>query len=143
MFVAILQRLVFYLMFGHFPPPFVSVVAVIRDGNKVLMINRKDGAGLGLPGGFLRLRESAEDGVKREIKEETGLDIKIKDMIHVLSGRRKGTRVCSVDLVYSAEIVGNKKLTNSLEGVCQWIDLEDINQHQIAFDYVQVLKILK
>ena len=109
--LGIFQRLLFYITLGHFPPPFASVVAGIQDGNKILMINRKDGAGLRLPQGFFRLDKSIENGLKREIKEETGLNINIKNGIQILSGRRKKSgsapQILSM-LLKSLEIINQK-----------------------------------
>ncbi len=58
------------------------VCAVIRNGNKVLLGKKPKGKcpypnTWHLPGGGINLeKESCEDAVVREIKEETGLDVK-------------------------------------------------------------------
>jgi ADP-ribose pyrophosphatase YjhB (NUDIX family) len=54
----------------------VSVSGVIPDGHgHVLLIRRRDNQHWGPPGGVLELAESIHDGLRREIREETGLDI--------------------------------------------------------------------
>ncbi|UCH62254.1 MAG: NUDIX hydrolase [Fidelibacterota bacterium] len=58
------------------PRPAVTVVAV-RDG-KILLVRRAVAPAEGqwcLPGGFMELRESAEEAARRELREETGLAV--------------------------------------------------------------------
>lgn len=56
----------------------ITVLCLISDGDKVLLQNRvkEDWKGYTLPGGHVEMGESFVDAVIREMKEETGLDIK-------------------------------------------------------------------
>ncbi len=50
--------------------------AIIRNaGNQVLLIRRSDNGEWAMPAGSIELGESILDCVKREVKEETGLDV--------------------------------------------------------------------
>jgi bifunctional NMN adenylyltransferase/nudix hydrolase len=56
--------------------PFVTVDAVVRAGEHILLIRRGQPPGKGLwalPGGFLDMRETVLQGAIRELREETGL----------------------------------------------------------------------
>ena len=54
----------------------VSVSGVVPDDHgRVLLIRRRDNQHWEPPGGVLELAESIPDGLRREIREETGLDI--------------------------------------------------------------------
>lgn len=59
-----------------YPPVFVTVDAVIRCQDRVLLIRRGQAPGLGLlavPGGFLEARDTVYQSAVRELEEETGL----------------------------------------------------------------------
>jgi len=127
MLIVIFQRTIYYITLGHFPTPFLGVSIVIKDGDKVLMIDRKDGLGLGLPGGFVKINEKITDAALREVKEETGLDIEIEKILTILSGKRKGLIIRIADIVYTSKIIGDYKLKDSLEGHCKWIDIKNID----------------
>ena len=61
-----------------YPPVFVTVDAVVRCANKVLLIKRGQPPGVGLhavPGGFIEKRETAYQSAIRELREETRLDL--------------------------------------------------------------------
>jgi ADP-ribose pyrophosphatase YjhB (NUDIX family) len=58
------------------PPPTVVVplvFAVVRDGDRVLLVRRLDTGDWELPGGRVEPGESALDALVREVAEETGL----------------------------------------------------------------------
>ena len=71
-------------------PPVVTVGAVIfNDADEALMIRTQKWSNLwGIPGGKVKWGESSEDALRREIKEETDLDISdirfvlVQDCIH-------------------------------------------------------------
>src|SRR5699024_12356136 len=53
-------------------------MCMIKDKDKILVLNRTDPvwSGLTFPGGHVESHEAFHDSVVREIKEETGLEIK-------------------------------------------------------------------
>jgi 8-oxo-dGTP diphosphatase len=66
--------------------PVVGVGGVVIEKGRALLIRRGSEPLLGqwsIPGGTLELGESLEHGVVRELKEETGLTVRIVEMIEV------------------------------------------------------------
>ncbi|HEX6495523.1 MAG TPA: NUDIX hydrolase [Acidobacteriaceae bacterium] len=67
--------------------PIAGVGAVVLDGDgRVLLVRRGQQPLLGewsLPGGALELGERLEDGVRREVQEETGLDVEPEEIVAV------------------------------------------------------------
>lgn len=65
--------------FVYFMNPSASTVAVIVDeGNRLLAVRRSKEPAKGtldLPGGFCDCYETGEEGVRREVMEETGLEV--------------------------------------------------------------------
>jgi len=54
----------------------VAVAALIPFGNKYLAVSRKDNPGMwGMPGGKVDSGEDPEDGLIREVLEETNIDV--------------------------------------------------------------------
>jgi len=66
--------------------PIVGVGAVIVSGGGVLVVRRRYEPLAGrwsLPGGALELGETLESGVRREMLEETGLEVEVGPVIEV------------------------------------------------------------
>lgn len=67
--------------------PTVAVGCLIVSDNKVLLVKRKNPPNEGLwaiPGGKVEYGETIEDALKREIKEETGLEISVGELISIV-----------------------------------------------------------
>ncbi len=81
----------------------VSVAAVVPDDQgRVLVIRRRDNGAWQLPGGVLELHETIEDGLRREVEEETG--VKVEPVR--LTGVYKNMKLGVVALVFLARPVG-------------------------------------
>jgi ADP-ribose pyrophosphatase YjhB (NUDIX family) len=58
----------------------VAVGAVVRRGDEILLIRRGRGTAVGqwaIPGGRVEFGEGLKAAVAREVREETGLDVKV------------------------------------------------------------------
>ena len=85
----------------------VSAAAVILNENgEVLILNHalRFYCGWGLPGGFLERGEQPEDGIRREIREETGIEMECLRLIR--------TRVIDghVEVIFAAKAVGEPEV---------------------------------
>ena len=66
-----------------------GVRALIRDDRgRVLFIRRSDNGKWGMPAGGIELRETVLEALRREVKEETGLDVGSATLIAIYSGDR-------------------------------------------------------
>ena len=66
--------------------PIVGIGGVIIDQGRTLLIRRGSEPLLGewsIPGGTLELGESLEEGVARELREETGIEVRVLELIEV------------------------------------------------------------
>jgi len=71
----------------YYKNPIPSVVGIsINDNNEILLVKRGVEPDIGswcLPGGFIELGETSEQAVKRELLEETGVDVNPGEIITV------------------------------------------------------------
>jgi ADP-ribose pyrophosphatase YjhB (NUDIX family) len=107
---------------GHQPLILVGVaVAVINEAGKFLLQKRRDGQ-WGVPGGFIELGESTEEAGRREVLEETGLEIGKLNLVGVFSGKQhhvilpNGDEFYPVTVAYvSKEILGGVLKADGVE----------------------------
>jgi ADP-ribose pyrophosphatase YjhB (NUDIX family) len=90
--------------------PVPGVHALIERGGEVLLGRRafEPGAGCwGLPGGFLEEDEELLDGLRREVREETGLDVEPGDLFGSwLQPHGERTVLC---LIFRARVSGGEE----------------------------------
>jgi len=103
----------------------VSVAgAVIDDSGHVLVIQRADNGHWELPGGVLELGETFEDGVVREVLEETGITVSVER----LSGVYKNLDQGIVALVYRCHPIDGETATTEESRDTRWIDPSVLNE---------------
>ncbi len=59
----------------------LRTVGVLAKDGKILVQRDKNGTEYALPGGHIKIGETLEDGLIREYKEETGVDIQVKRLL--------------------------------------------------------------
>ncbi len=124
-----LFHLVSRISFGlyGFAPVFGALrgsVGILQQGELVLAIRRNDGRGYCFPGGLAHPWESDEEVLKREFREETGLQITECNLLG-----RYFTRAdipCNVT-VFRTLATGQTR--ESWEGTPIWVTLPDLRAH--------------
>lgn len=124
----------------------IGVTAFIYDNKKVLTVKRsaKESFLPGyheLPGGKIEFGESPENALKREIKEETSLNIKIIRPYSIFSYTSNDNHKHTIDIQFIVEAIGdiNKiKLSNEHESF-NWIKQNEINNFQFSEQMEEVI----
>lgn len=101
---------------GHDPVNLVGVTALaFNESGNILLQQRPDGI-WGLPGGLIELGESTEEAVRREVKEETGIEVGALELVSVLSGEGYHVKLPNGDEFYAVTIVYyTKEVTGELK----------------------------
>lgn len=103
----------------HAPTHRVGAFAIIRDDQgRVLISRRTDSGWYNLPGGGVEPHESAAEGLIREVREETGLDVEIGRLVGVYSKPQKHEIV----LAFEARIVGGAMQPSDEADRHDWIE---------------------
>lgn len=122
------------------PTPTTNIV-IIKD-DKVCLVKRKIEPYRGriaLPGGFVDYGETVEGAAIRESKEETGLDVKLIDILGVFSEPNRNPSKHTISTVFVAE-PSSFILHGDDEGEPFWEDLEKAENIELAFDHNLILK---
>ncbi len=118
--------------------PFLTVDVIIEiEGGIILIKRRKPPPGWAIPGGFVDYGESLEDAVRREAKEETGLDIKIARQFHTYSDPERDPRHHTVSTIFIATASGKPEAGDDAKEA--GIFTKNSLPRDIAFDHRQIL----
>lgn len=102
----------------------VSVAGVvIDDSGRVLVVRRRDNARWEPPGGILERDETFEEGVRREVAEETGVLVRVDR----LSGVYKNVARGIVALVYRCQQIGGHPRATAESSQVRWVSRGEID----------------
>ncbi|WP_279269921.1 NUDIX hydrolase [Clostridium beijerinckii] len=108
---------------------------IISNQNKILMQLRTDNKKWGLPGGSIEIGEKVEETAIREVKEETGLTICLKDLklFGVFSGERQhyiyphGDEVYNVVTVFTTNVYGGElQIDNEENSSLEFFEIDNL-----------------
>ena len=125
--------------------PIVGVGGVVVHRGRVLLIRRGTEPLKGvwsIPGGLLELGEELAEGVRRELKEETGLDVKPLEVLAVFDRVfREGPRVRYhyVIVDYACRLKGGRLRSASDVLDARWVRREDLPQYHLSEKATSVL----
>ena len=103
---------------------------VVEKDNKILMVQEGLDFCYGqwnFPAGHVNEFENVTDAAVREVKEETGLDVKLKGVLPICETELRNETHVTIRFV--AEVIGGKIEFDSNEIVdVKWIDIKDIEK---------------
>jgi 8-oxo-dGTP diphosphatase len=121
--------------------PQVAVRAVVVRDNSLLMVKRAQEPARGLwsiPGGRLQRGEYLTDAVRREVKEETGLDVEVGDLLGLFEVVGDPHYVI-LDYVASTEDGSEPSAGDDVSEV-RWVPLNEIANLECTPRLVETLK---
>jgi ADP-ribose pyrophosphatase YjhB (NUDIX family) len=134
--------------------PMVGVGGVIIEQGRALLIRRGSEPLLGewsIPGGMLELGESLEEGVARELLEETGLTVRVIELIEVFdriyvestAGTKEGKkrpRFHYVIVDYLCERVAGEPMAGSDVTEVASASEEELGEYKLTETATRILK---
>jgi 8-oxo-dGTP diphosphatase len=119
--------------------PFLGVGALIFEGNDILLVERAKEPLKGywsLPGGIVEAGEKLEDAIRREVREETSLEIEPLSMFEIFeriipdSGGRPEYHYVLVD--YLCRVVGGRLCAASDVSRADWVPEQNLGEYRLT-----------
>lgn len=127
----------------YFNSSAATVALITNSKNELLVCRRAHNPAKGtldLPGGFIDMEETGEEGVIREVMEETGLEVVSTDYLFSLPNTYlySGFLVHTLDLFYRCTVADDTSLL-AADDVAEsfWIPLEEIIPADFGLDSVR------
>ena len=124
-------------------PSSATVALIINDKNELLVVRRKNEPAKGtldLPGGFVDMDETGEEGMAREVKEETGLDaIEVEYQFSIPNlYLYSGFMVHTLDMFYKVKVKDLSHVEAMDDAAAYyWIALDKLNPEEFGLGSIR------
>lgn len=137
--------MLFYSKPDEFNAKFEVGLCVVTNQSDILLLQRQEGkseAGLwGVPAGKINHGEKPIDGAKRELLEETGLDMNLMDMSALGTLYDEYPEFSFIIHVFTVEVNTKEIKINSNEhSAYQWAEFKDALQMNLMQDVKDILQ---
>jgi ADP-ribose pyrophosphatase YjhB (NUDIX family) len=114
----------------------------LDGGRRLLVVQRGRPPGVGLwsvPGGRVEPGETDEQAVRREVREETGLDVEVGAPVGRLErpGRDPGTVYAITD--YAATVCGGTLVAGDDAAAVRWVTLDELRELPVTESLLELL----
>lgn len=125
----------------HHPVTGTNIIPILPDGRLVLT-RRRDTERWALPGGMVEWGEDITTTVRRELVEETGLElIGVRRLVGVYSAPGRDSRVHSICVVVEAAVQGTMEVQDTLEiSEVKAFSLTSLPKDEFSYDHGQQLQ---
>ncbi len=96
----------------------IAVSALIFDGEHILLALRRDIEWWNLPGGGMEDGETVDEALRREVSEETGLEVEVGQLVGVYSKPQKQ----EVVLTFRCNVTGGTPIATEESLECRYFD---------------------
>lgn len=124
-------------------PSVTADIFIFDDDFNFILIKRKNDPFKdfwALPGGFVEYGESVETAAIREAKEETNIDIELKNLVNVYSEPNRDPRGHTITVAFTAK--GNfstRKADDDASDIAIF-SAEKLDEIKLAFDHEKIIK---
>lgn len=130
-------------MANYKTPSLTCDVFIHDDDFNFILIKRKNDPYKdcwALPGGFVEYGESVENAAIREAKEETSIDVELKQLVNVYSEPNRDPRGHTVTVAYTATGDLSARKADSDAKNIDIFSCEQLDKIKIAFDHEKIIK---
>ena len=129
-------------MANYKSPSVTADIFIFDDELNFILIKRKNNPYKdywALPGGFVEYGESVETAAVREAKEETSIDVELKNLVNVYSEPDRDPRRHTITVAYTARGDFTKRKADSDAKEIAIFSAKKLDEIKLAFDHREII----
>ena len=128
--------------------PYVGVGVVVLRGDEVLLVQRGKPPKAGswsIPGGAQHLGETVAEAALREVREETGLEVRLGNRLGVVDSIQRdeaGRVVFHYTLVdFAAHWMAGEAVAGDDAADVAWVRIDELHRHDLWDETVRIIRL--
>ena len=124
----------------------IRVTGILIENNEILIVRQKlsESREWSLPGGRLERGETLEQGLKRELKEETGLDVQVDQLLYLCDVNVSNNTILHITFLVSRTggeltLPTNEYDTNPIHDV-KFVSVDELSDYGFSERFIQLIK---